>query len=103
MAVSLRGEAQLRSPWGVAAGPQVVERDRVLVGVHAGPEALVAVGGELAVGRQALERLALEHRVLAEVLQRARSQREEAAVDPVLGLRLLVEAGDAVVVAEQRD
>ena len=49
--------------------PHVVERDSVLVGVHALPEALVAVGAQLAVGGQALERLALEHAVALQVVE----------------------------------
>src|SRR5918997_706064 len=85
MALSLGGEADPRGPRRLAGRPQVVERDRVLVGVHARPEAPVAEGEQLAVGREALERLALQHRVLAQVAQHARREREEAAVDPVLG------------------
>src|SRR3712207_4287898 len=63
MAGSLGGPGR---PGRRAGGPEVVERHRVLVGVHAGPEAVVAVGAQLAVGREALERLALEHRVVAQ-------------------------------------
>ena len=46
----------------------------------------------------AAQRLALEHAVLAEVVERARLEAEEAAVDPVLAARLLDEAGDPVAV-----
>src|SRR5829696_3182724 len=98
----LGGLADPRRPGSGAGRPEVVERDRVLVGVHAGPEAAVAERGELPAGRQALERLALEHRILAQVRERAGLEGEEAAVDPVLGLRLLAEPGHAVVVAEHR-
>src|SRR5690349_24865668 len=42
------GRAQ-GGPGGLARRPEVVELDRVLVGVHAVPEALVAVGVEPAV------------------------------------------------------
>src|SRR4051812_36151697 len=42
--------------------PQVVERDRVLVGVHAGPEAVVAVGAPLPGGGQAPQRVPPRHR-----------------------------------------
>src|SRR3954454_19226461 len=94
---SLGGQRQAYGPGGGAVRPQVVERDRVLVGVHAGPEALVAERGELAVGGHTLERLALEHGVLAQVGQDGRLEGEEAAVDPVLGPRLLAEAGHAAV------
>src|SRR5215210_1259447 len=99
----LGGLADPRRPWSVAARPEIVQRDRVLVGVHAGPEAPVPERGELAVGGQALHRLALEHRVLAQVREGTRLEGEEAAVDPVLRLRLLAEATDAVLVVEHRD
>ena len=36
-----------QAPGRLARGPQVVQRDGVLVGVHALPEALVAVGPQL--------------------------------------------------------
>src|SRR5438132_9552141 len=39
----------LVAPGGRSRRPQVVEHQRVLVGVHAGPEALVAVGPQLPV------------------------------------------------------
>ena len=42
-----------RQPRRRSRGPQVVQRDRVLVGVHALPEALVAVGAQLAGARPA--------------------------------------------------
>ena len=45
--------AQVR-PRRLARGPEVVEDDRVLVGVHAVPEALVPVGVQLAVGGEPL-------------------------------------------------
>src|SRR6478735_2351587 len=52
MPLSLGPAAPGRSP----RRPQVVEHQRVLVGVHAGPETLVAVGPQLAARRQALQR-----------------------------------------------
>src|SRR6476620_4600822 len=76
------------------AGPQVVELDGVLVGVHALPEDGMAEGAELIVVREPLERLALEHAGLGEVVEDARIEAEEAAVDPVVGPGLLVEPGD---------
>jgi hypothetical protein len=54
-------------------------------------------------GRQALQRLALEHEVRPEVGGEARLAEEEAAVDPVLRARLLAEAGDAVALVEHGD
>ena len=66
--------AQGRAPAGC---PQVVERDRVLVGVHALPEALVAVGAQLAARRPALERLALEHAVAREVVEHAAAKQKK--------------------------
>src|SRR5687767_5744534 len=89
-------------PRRLAGRPQVVELDRVLVGVHALPEARVPVRAQLPVGGEALERLALERARLADVVEDARLEAEEAAVDPVVRARLLGEADDAVAV-EQRD
>src|SRR5689334_9202989 len=57
----LRSTPQL--PRRPAGGPQVIEHDRVLVGVHAVPEAVVAVGAQGAGRGQTRERLALEHAV----------------------------------------
>ena len=92
--------AQSHSFQGAVPGPEVVQRDRVLVGVQALPEPRVAPHMQLAVGGQALERLALQHARVAQVVEHRGFQEEEAAVDPVVRARLLVEAGDAVVVAD---
>ena len=47
------------------------------------PEAAVAIGPQLAVGGQALERLALEGHVVAlDAVQHGRLEHEEPAVDP---------------------
>src|SRR5438067_10448880 len=83
-----------QSPRRFAGGPQVVEDDGVLVRVHAVPEALVAERAQLALCGEALERGALEHAVVLEILERAGVEAEEAAVDPVLRARLLAEAAD---------
>ena len=58
------------------------------------PEALVAEGPQAAAGRQALERLALEHDVGRRAVRATRLQAEEAAVDPQLAAGLLDEPGD---------
>src|SRR5262249_33703535 len=83
--------------------PGVVEQHGVLVGVHAVPESFGAKGAELAVGGETLERLPLEHAVLGEIRKHARLEAEEAAVDPALHPRLLVEAADQPVVTELGD
>ena len=82
---ALRSRRRSRArPRRLAALPEVVEDDRVLVGVHAVPKALVAVGAQLSVRGEALERLALQDALRVEVVERARLKAEEAAVDPVL-------------------
>ena len=58
---------------------------------------------ELPVGSEPLQRLALEDAVLGQVVEDARLEAEEAAVDPALDLRLLVEAAHQPVVVELRD
>src|ERR1700749_4427636 len=50
-------------PGGGPLRPQVVELDRILVGVQAVPEAVVAVRAQVTGGGKALQRLALEHAV----------------------------------------
>ena len=97
--VRARGRRAPRRPPRV---PQVVERNGVLVGVHALPEALVAVGAQLPVGGEPRERLALEHAVGAQVVEHTGLEAEEAAVDPVLGTRLLAEARHASVALRAR-
>src|SRR6186713_598791 len=72
--------------------------------VHGLPEARVAKRRELALGRQALHRLALPDRVVAlDVVPHAGLEDEEPAIDPgAVALRLLAEAADAAVVDLQR-
>src|SRR5436190_13965252 len=90
-------------PGRTLAGPEIVELDGVLVGVHALPEACVPEGPKLVVVGQALERLALEHAGVGKVVKDAGVEAEEAAVDPVLGPGLLVEPGDPAVTVELGD
>ena len=52
-------------PRRLARGPELLEHDLVAQRVHRVPEARVLVGGELALVREALERLALPDRVVA--------------------------------------
>src|SRR5579872_5892649 len=81
-------------PGCIPAGPQPFQTDFVAHGVHALPEAVVLVGHELPVARQALQGLALELRIVAlDVVEHSRLEHEEGAVDPRLaGEGLLVEA-----------
>src|SRR6185436_12756671 len=72
-------------PGCLAGLPEVIEQDRILVSVHAVPEPVVPVGGELPVRRKPLQRLSLEHTAVLEVVERPRLEAEEATVDPVLG------------------
>src|SRR6185437_15849817 len=90
-------------PGRIAARPERLEAHLVTHGVHALPEAVVLVGHELAVARQAFQRLALEQRGIAvDVIEDARLENEEGAVDPCLTReRLLVEARHAVAVELQ--
>jgi hypothetical protein len=63
----------------------------------------VPEGPELPVGGEALERLALEDGVGAYVVEHPRLEAEEAAVDPAVEARLLVEARDQALAVEARD
>src|SRR5260221_13724322 len=87
-------------PRRLPPGPEVVEHDSVLVGVHAVPEAVVTVRPQLAVSSETCQGLALQHAVAVDVAERSRLEAEEAAVDPVLAARLLGEALDPVPGAE---
>src|SRR4051794_15378462 len=95
-----RGEDR---PGSFGADPEVVEHDGVLISVHTIPEALVPEGAQLALLRQALERLALKDAAGVDVAERLGLETEEAAVDPVLAARLLDEALDPVVGPELGD
>src|SRR5690349_20081577 len=75
-------------PWGLAALPHLVERDPVLVGVHALPEAPVLERAEPAGRGEVLERLALERAVRRERLERGTLEAEEARVHPQLAAGL---------------
>src|SRR4051794_15611114 len=88
-----------RRPRRVALRPEVVELDRVLVGVHALPEAGVAKRVQLPVGGEALQRLALEPAQLSQLVNHPGLKDEDPAVDPVLRARLLAKPGHAAVVA----
>src|ERR1700750_535960 len=78
-------------PGGGPLRPQVVELDRILVGVQAVPEAVVAVGAEVTGGGQPLQRLALEHAVGLEHVERGGLEAEEPPVYPVLASGFLLE------------
>src|SRR6185312_2751209 len=82
---------------------QGLEPHFVTHGIHALPEAVVLVGHELSVTRQALERLALEERgITRDVIEHLWLEDEEGAVDPRLpGERLLIEARDTIAVELQ--
>ena len=64
-----------------ALGPQVVQDQEVAVGVHAVPEAVVPVRGELALGDQTSERLLDEVLALPDVLEHRALEGEEPSVD----------------------
>ena len=84
--------------------PQVVEGNGVLVGVHALPEALVAVGAQLAGRRQALQRRALEHAVgLAGSSSTAASKQKKPPLIQCSERRLLAKAVHTAVVVELGD
>src|SRR3712207_9130358 len=78
--------------------PKLLQQNLVPDGVHALPEAVVAVGHQLAVARQVLQRLLLELGAVAlYVVEDLRLADEEGAVDPPFaGLRLFVEHCDRV-------
>src|SRR3954451_4704367 len=97
MSSSLSGGSGPGLPRRVAAVPEAVQVDLVAKGVHALPEALVTEGGQLAGVRQALERRLGPVDVAGDVVEDARLEHEESAVDPALDhARLLVEAFDHV-------
>src|SRR5215213_4782662 len=60
------------SPRRLSGGPEIVERDRVLVGVHAIPEPVVAVGAQALRLGEALKRLALEHALVVDDVEERR-------------------------------
>ena len=99
--------------------PEAVERALALMRVFGAPVGYLVDGGgwgdmtltaaaaragirhmstELAGGGQSLERLAFQNAALAQVVEDARLEAEEAAVDPALDPRLLMEAADPVPV-----
>src|SRR5436190_462995 len=92
-----------RAPGRVAALPELVEEECVLVRVHAVPEALVTVCVELPRARHRLERAAFQNVVRTDEAERGRLHHAEAAVHPAVEPGLLLEPGDAPVVAQLRD
>src|SRR5690242_12875518 len=93
-----------RLPRRASALPQLFQFDLVAEGVHRLPEAVVSIGGQLAVARERFEWRALPHAVVAvDIGERAGFEHEEAAVDPAaVALRLLGEARDAMAVDVER-
>ena len=85
------------------AEPQILEQLLVAHGIHALPEAFVAVRGELAVCRKALQDFGFEAAIGAwEAVEYLRLENQEATVDPTgIGLRLLAESGDERAVERQ--
>src|SRR5437588_5233569 len=101
--VTLRVRSRPQLPGRPPLRPQVVEQHRVLVGVHAVPEARVPVGPQLPVGGQPLQGLALQDAGVIHVVEDAGLEAEEPAVDPVLGAGLLPEAGHPMAAVELHD
>src|SRR3954466_5710875 len=84
-------------PGGLSGGPQLVQVFEIALRVHTGPEATMLEHTELAVARQANERIALEDATLlrGKIGQEIAVEEEIAAVDPVVNeLRLLAELLD---------
>src|SRR5688572_9661746 len=79
-----------RLPRRRARAPQRLEQLALADGIHRLEEAAMLVGHQLADAGQALQRLTLEDRlVVGQVVEHARLEDEEAAVDPSLArLRL---------------
>ena len=89
---------------GAFAGlPQLFEVIFLAQGIHAGPEAGVAVSHELVVLSEPFNGLALPDRFIAgDVIDRLALQHIEPAVDPALvTMRLFLEAGNQVLVVLQ--
>src|SRR5712691_6202785 len=79
-------------PRRLAARPLFLECPTLAHGVHRSPVARVPEDGQLPVAREPFERLALEDRVRADVVERLPLEDKEATVDPSLvELRLLAE------------
>ena len=102
-ALTVAGSSLQTRQGGSPDAQRSLSSDGVLVGVHAVPEALVPVGAQLAVGRQSLERLALEDAVVVQIVEDGGLEAEEASVDPALDLRFLVETTHEAAVVELGD
>src|SRR3954465_10021160 len=91
-------------PARLARRPLLLQHDLVPEAVHVLPVAGMAVGGQLAVVGQALERLALPDRLVAlDVVEDAGLEDEEAPVDPAaVAGGLLAERLDAVALERER-
>src|SRR3954452_21350242 len=87
----------------MALRPQVVERDRILVRVHAVPESRVPECVELTISRQPPQRRVLEHAVLLQVGEEPRLEHEEAPVHPVVQPGLLLEGQYSIVLVQLSD
>jgi hypothetical protein len=86
----------------LAALPQTLEQPDVAERIHALPESIMLVGGELSVGRQPLEGFRFQAGLVSfEVVKDARLEHEEASVDPaVAGLGFLREGIHQVTVED---
>src|SRR3546814_4912071 len=72
-----------RLPGRVSGIPELLEQVLVVERVHRLPEALVAIGTQIAGVRECLEGLAFPHRLaVGDVVGDARLEDEEPAVDP---------------------
>src|SRR4051794_10900529 len=85
-------------PRRLSGAPQPVEVHLVTKSVHALPEAVVAIRGQLVRGGQLLERLVRPVHVARNVVEHTRLEHEVAAVDPAgVELRLLLEPAHCAV------
>src|SRR6266704_4736008 len=84
-------------PGRVAAVVEGLEVLQVLQGVQGGPEALVAVGDQLAVSHQPLERLLHQVLPLADVVEDRPPEEEAPTVDAQVGALDVADPGDHAV------
>lgn len=83
--------------------PKAVEREDVLVCVHALPKAPMLVRHDLVLARKALERFVLQNIVATEIVEHAPVKDEKSSVDPLGHTRLLVEPRDTAVRINPQD
>src|SRR5215470_1851483 len=70
-------------PWSIALPPETLEQPLIAKSIHTLPESVVAIGRQLPVGRQLLQRVRFQTGVVIfQILKNCGFEHQKSAIDP---------------------